>query len=145
MTEHVKYCKECEKLFFTNYSRQLYCNARCQFKYNNRKAAKKRTPYKDKTEKWKKMQNKKRREKIYFIKKELFDLLGNKCIHCGFNDIRALQIDHINGGGVKELRSTGNRCVYYNRVLKSVQDGDNKYQLLCANCNWIKRHENNEK
>ena len=21
---------------------------------------------------------------------------------------------------------------------------ENKYQLLCANCNWIKRHENKE-
>lgn len=65
--------------------------------------------------------------------------LGGKCKRCGFNDSRALQIDHVNGGGKKELKI--NRRTYYKMVLEDVND---KYQLLCANCNWIKKSENNE-
>ena len=76
-------------------------------------------------------------------KQELYDLLGNKCIRCGFSDRRALQIDHINGGGVKE-RKTLNIKDYCRVVLKSIKNNENKYQLLCANCNWIKRFENKE-
>jgi hypothetical protein len=30
--------------------------------------------------------------------------LGGKCIKCGFSDERALQIDHTNGGGSKDVR-----------------------------------------
>lgn len=77
------------------------------------------------------------------IKTELFNLLGNKCVKCGFEDKRALQIDHINGGGVKELKLYSTKD-YRRVVLKSLQNKENKYQLLCANCNWIKRDTNNE-
>ena len=70
-----------------------------------------------------------------------FQLLGDKCAKCGFSDVRALQIDHINGDGVterKQLRSIGIRRKI---SMTGVTTG---YQLLCANCNWIKRAENNE-
>ena len=77
------------------------------------------------------------------IKEELFNLLGNKCVKCGFADKRALQIDHINGGGCKELKLYSSKD-YRRVVLKSLKNKENKYQLLCANCNWIKRDTNNE-
>lgn len=70
-------------------------------------------------------------------------ILGNKCVKCGFDDARALQIDHINGGGVRELKKV-NGASYWNQVIKSVLNKENKFQLLCANCNWIKRSENKE-
>lgn len=66
--------------------------------------------------------------------------LGDKCVKCGFTDVRALQIDHVYGGGVREWRNSGYYTVY-NKVL---EDTEGRYQLLCANCNWIKRYENNE-
>ena len=65
-------------------------------------------------------------------------VLGRKCRRCGFSDERALQIDHIAGNGCKE-RALGSYRLY-RRVLAHKKD----YQLLCANCNWIKRFENNE-
>ncbi len=71
------------------------------------------------------------------------DILGAKCALCGFDDVRALQIDHINGGGGKELAKC-NGTAYYNKVIRSVLNKENKYQLLCANCNWIKRVTNSE-
>src|SRR3990167_1754197 len=73
------------------------------------------------------------------LRKDALTLLGDKCVICGFNDARALQIDHINGGGAKENRELRTQGIY-RRVLTGVAG----YQLLCANCNWIKRSENNE-
>lgn len=70
-------------------------------------------------------------------------ILGSRCVHCGFSDGRALQVDHINGDGAKEYKNTFG-AAYWNKVLKSVADAEKKYQLLCANCNWIKRCENKE-
>ena len=71
--------------------------------------------------------------------------LGSVCAKCGFSDARALQIDHIDGGGYIERKDkTKTRTTYHKRVMESFLAGENKYQLLCANCNWIKRFENNE-
>lgn len=60
--------------------------------------------------------------------------LGGRCVQCGFTDVRALQIDHVAGGGVRERRTIG----YYG-ICQRVLRGSKGYQLLCANCNWIKR------
>jgi len=71
----------------------------------------------------------------------VLQFLGGKCVRCGFDDVRALQIDHINGGGNKEVKLINNTKTYY---LKVLNDKEGKYQLLCANCNWIKKSENDE-
>ena len=73
---------------------------------------------------------------------ELLEYLGGKCKKCAFDDPRALQIDHINGGGNQEVRAG----ISFNShsLLKRVRNDPEKYQLLCANCNWIKRYENKE-
>ncbi|MDD3412375.1 MAG: hypothetical protein PHY47_00055 [Lachnospiraceae bacterium] len=67
---------------------------------------------------------------------EVINALGDKCCRCNFDDLRVLQIDHINGGGSQE-RKTKSGTSYLYHVLKNLS----KYQLLCANCNWIKRYE----
>lgn len=72
------------------------------------------------------------------------DAMGGKCSRCPFNDYRALQIDHKNGDGREERNGAMRRGGYYAKVLKSFLAGENRYQLLCCNCNWIKRHENKE-
>ena len=101
---------------------------------------KKRLRIYHKTNEWKEYKTK-------FIKtarEKVVELLGNKCVKCGFDDKRALQIDHINGGGHKELREVNSYYGFSKIVLKSILDKEIKYQLLCANCNWIKRSENRE-
>jgi hypothetical protein len=83
---------------------------------------------------------------------EIHHLLGDKCISCGFSDWRALQIDHINGGGHRDrIRRCGKKGMgkvggsqYYRYILRQIKLGSKDYQLLCANCNWIKRYEKNE-
>ena len=86
----------------------------------------------------------KRLEKKEFI----FDLLGRKCRRCGFNDSRALQIDHLLGHGKKERTGLTSYDKYVKNIyllaLSSPKELNEKYQILCANCNWIKRFENRE-
>lgn len=68
-------------------------------------------------------------------------VLGPICVNCGFTDTRALQIDHVNGGGCKERRKTGGTRAIYAKIARGNIEG---YQVLCANCNWIKRSILNE-
>lgn len=87
---------------------------------------------------------KKRNELLCKRRGVIYDLLGHLCNRCGFTDKRALQIDHIYGFGKKSMRRCSNSMQYYLEVQKSVINNEGKYQILCANCNWIKRHENKE-
>jgi hypothetical protein len=77
-------------------------------------------------------------------RKNIFSILGDRCIMCGFSDPRALQIDHINGGGNKEKKRLGNCDKIVSYYLKHQEEIKDKIQLLCANCNWIKKSENKE-
>lgn len=66
-----------------------------------------------------------------------------KCRICGFDDIRALEIDHINGGGTIERRrnkTTTYSYKWYRMIItgkRSIQD----LQILCGNCHNIKSYE----
>lgn len=75
---------------------------------------------------------------------EVMDMLGGrKCCKCGYDaDVRALQIDHINGDGYIQRREHPlPDYTYYKRILES---GGIGFQILCANCNVIKKFENGE-
>ena len=64
------------------------------------------------------------------------------CVRCGFSDIRALVLDHINGGGTEHRREMGNGInVWLWLARHGFPPG---YQILCANCNAIKAREENE-
>ena len=70
------------------------------------------------------------------------------CVHCGFNDIRALSLDHINGREMNDLTArvmgvkVENSEGLYRRLRR--EGFPQGYQTLCMNCQWIKRHDNNE-
>lgn len=81
-----------------------------------------------------------KRQTMNVLRAKVFDVLGSKCVHCGFSDRRALQIDHINGGGNLERKSLGDYQLM-KRISLGMTDG---YQTLCANCNCIKRIEAGE-
>lgn len=72
----------------------------------------------------------------------IFSVLGDRCVMCGFSDKRALQMDHINGrnGGPK----SGNVDKRYKFVRENEEEAKRVYQILCANCNFIKRVERQE-
>jgi len=62
-----------------------------------------------------------------------------KCARCGFDDIRALDIDHINNKAEDRKKFGKNVYCFYIELAKKLPDG---YQVLCRNCNWIKHIEN---
>jgi len=74
------------------------------------------------------------------LKAVIFIVLGDKCVKCGFSDKRALQVDHKDGSGA-DARESGRTGI---RLLEDVLSNPEEYQILCANCNWIKRVENGE-
>ncbi len=78
------------------------------------------------------------------LRESMFDILGYKCVICGFKDIRALQIDHIKGGGAKEQKNMNGNSGMYRYYKNNPDKAKKKLQILCANCNWIKKHSNNE-
>lgn len=65
---------------------------------------------------------------------------GPHCVRCCFDDVRALVIDHIDGGGSQHRRDSVSVWVMNKYVLEHPEE----FQVLCANCNQIKRHENDE-
>ena len=68
--------------------------------------------------------------------------MGNKCLRCGFADVRALQIDKISGGHRKLKKNYAE--TYLKLAILPLIDLERHWQILCANCNWIKRYTNNE-
>lgn len=65
----------------------------------------------------------------------------NCCSRCGINDIRVLDIDHIENNGAEERRISGNNLIH-KIFLSGFPVG---YQILCRNCNWIKELEKRNK
>jgi hypothetical protein len=93
------------------------------------------------------LNNQRRRQKL---RHEVIQKMGGKCSspNCrwvnddgstGCTDERLLQIDHVNGGGYRERKE-----LHVEAYLKKVLNNSFGYQLLCSNCNWLKRCINNE-
>jgi len=75
----------------------------------------------------------------YYQKKKIkaFKKIQSKieCVRCGCNDIRLLEVNHKNGGGVKEMKKSkygnvGLEVIYGNRKTDDLE-------LLCRPCNSI--------
>ena len=79
------------------------------------------------------------------LRDKILDLLGRECVKCPYNDSRALQIDHIQGDARLDRIRFGNiGWKMYRYYLEHTDEAKQKLQILCANCKWIKRHENKE-
>jgi hypothetical protein len=66
-----------------------------------------------------------------------------KCRNCGYSDVRALCLDHINNDGAKyrkekynDSRQGGGTIDLFNYLRKN--NYPSGYQVLCWNCNHIK-------
>jgi len=73
-------------------------------------------------------------------RQKVIEHYGRSCVKCGYDeDDRALQIDHINGGGRqhRKVELKGNQAKFMKYVLDHPED----FQLLCANCHAIKTEE----
>ena len=79
------------------------------------------------------MQGRRSRNYMKERKIKIYQILGSRCRDCGETDERVLQIDHRYSDGNKE------RNLSRSQLYKRVESNTNRYQLLCANCNWRKR------
>ena len=73
---------------------------------------------------------------------ELVEFLGGVCVRCGVEDVRVLEVDHVDNDGAEDLKRYGinrNMYLHYNRHPELARE---KLQVLCSNCNSIKRYEN---
>lgn len=93
--------------------------------------------YRAKNREARKEYDKKRRRQL---KSDALSQYGTSCSVCGFDDIRALQIDHIADNGNVERMSLGGQNFsgwrFYEYLKK--MDWPEGYQTLCANHNMIK-------
>jgi len=58
---------------------------------------------------------------------------GGKCVCCGEDKIEFLAIDHIGGGGQKEIKQMGGQAYFYSHLKK--MGWPPGYRVLCHNCN----------
>lgn len=71
-------------------------------------------------------------------RERLFEMYGHACSVCGFDDKRALTLDHKQNNGNEERKQIGDRGVY-----KKAKENylPNEYRILCMNCQFITRIE----
>ncbi len=82
------------------------------------------------------------------------EVLGGRCVSkkCrwqnkdgtfGCTDKRILQVDHVYDDGFLDRARRKNTLKgsmsYWTKILVEVEQGSDRYQILCANCNWMKR------
>jgi hypothetical protein len=101
-----------------------------------------RSAHKEETSKYHREQNRQ-------IKQLVLTHYGNgkcACVRCGFDDIRALSIDHINGGGTKHRKEinlgTGGGLNMYNWLINN--NYPEGFRTLCLNCQIIVEFEKRE-
>ena len=68
----------------------------------------------------------------------LIEIVGDRCVKCGFNDERALQFDHINDDGRLDRKRFSSASHMFEYYCKHPEEARQKLQTMCANCNWIK-------
>lgn len=76
------------------------------------------------------------------LKQQLYDMLGMNCNRCGFSDTRALQLDHIKDDGHTDRKRFAGHLAMVRYYIEHPDEAKLRLQILCANCNWIKRAAN---
>lgn len=159
-------CKWCEHEYLPRRYDQVFCKRECRVSFYNHEAG---TVNKEKKRESDRLSYQRRKEGISVqktiyrqknideirardnaygaayrqqLKAQIIEKYGRCCRRCGFSDPRALQIDHINGGGTKEHNEKKSSFGFMRKVL--LDEPNKEFQLLCANCNQIKRYENGE-
>lgn len=61
---------------------------------------------------------------------------GSICASCGCDDLRILEINHINGGGNKSMKDRSNTKQLYRKIIKHVNP-TSEYNVLCRPCNAL--------
>lgn len=94
---------------------------------------------------YKAKKNKKTRDARAALRIEVINHYSNGalcCCRCGYDDIRALDLDHKADNGGEHRRAIGRRGATYDIYAQLKRNGfPDGFQVLCRNCNWIKEIE----
>lgn len=66
---------------------------------------------------------------------QVLEKYGEKCVCCGENEVKFLEIDHINNDGAEHRRKMGSSMIVQWLIKRGYPKG---FQLLCSNCNMAK-------
>lgn len=130
--------KEEQRLYQQRYHREWYKRNR-QGKLQRNKPITRRWYLKNKV-----MLKERKQAQQRILKAEVLTYYGEGnlvCVRCGFRDIRALSIDHIDGGGNQHRKKIGIGAglSFYKWLKDAGYPGG--YQTLCMNCQIIKKCE----
>lgn len=93
----------------------------------------------------KEVQREEQRKRNIDIKTEILTHYGHgvlACVRCGFSDIRALSIDHIDGNGSQHRKGLGLKTGGQPFYLWLKKDNyPPEFQTLCMNCQFIRKDE----
>lgn len=134
--EHKEEQKSYMQAYHKEHKKEVYARV-LRWRKNNPQKTKEQGKryYKKYTEK----KNQKNRKNTINLKKEILSFYGKgklECVLCGFNNIDALTIDHINGNGRKHSQELGGggMKVYLWLKRNNYPEG---FRTLCANCQLI--------
>jgi DNA-directed RNA polymerase subunit RPC12/RpoP len=132
-------CKYCGREFSKNYNINHKDRIEVYRKKNHDKILNAHRKYNlENAEKFKEYRRKKTIEKKVNVLSH-YSNNDMKCKYCGFTDLRALSLDHINGGGNKHRKEIGEN-IYRWIIKNNYPEG---FQVLCMNCQFIKRLSGN--
>lgn len=118
----MKKCIGCKNSFEPHKFRpgQIFCSKKCKWDfYNKRNSELKIKRYSE-------------------MRLKCINILGKECVACGSKDYYVFQIDHINGGGSQD-KTYKYRYDFHSKVIKDPSWAKKHYQILCANCNYLKQ------
>ena len=143
-----KKCERCKKEFRKyNYRPSKYCSAEC---YLLARWGKRNCPNCGKKSKIRYCSKKcqqdywdkngyriyKKAQRFLERKLEIINLLGGKCVKCGINNYKVLDINHIDRS--KKRRPTDKKRVYtWSFRLNEWKENIKNLELMCANCHRI--------
>ena|SRR3990167_10532908 len=143
------YCKRCGHKWFPRQSEVRIC-PRCKSPYwdKERQGENTKQKYPRVYKKWQNNHlgtwNEYQRDYNHNLRAQVLSHYGKgkcACVRCGFDDIRALSIDHINNNGskhLKEISKSYGTSLYLWLRRNNFPLG---FQTLCMNCQFIKNKE----
>jgi len=122
----------------------IECFKKREKEYRNRRNEEAKQYHKDKAA----IQNLWKKLKVLNHYATVFDDLGNPACSnpygqhkTPYSDLRALSLDHIEGGGIQHRKSIRGHSYWNWFIVNNYPPG---FQVLCMNCQWIKRVINRE-
>lgn len=144
---HMNYCRDCNSRKIKEYRKNSTKHQEYKKQYQQSQKYKATLKSYSQSDHGKRKHRENERQRRRLIKEQVIHHYSNGAMHCsgcGFDNIKALTIDHIFGGGNqhrKQINSKGGGEFYTWLRKNQYPEG---FQVLCMNCQFIKKIDNLE-